>query len=178
MQAATVHTMQSPMQAAFAPWNVIEKWLKEAKGHALPISINGLFGLDEVKKVVRDQQQVRDIVKTFLTKGMATQHDLPAEMRTGNKRDRVGYMWNPEYKGESYRPSARVVANQGKKASKGTTTRHSAPKGLTQVIRSDKAVLTELPKAVELTFQGMMITVSRNPENGNMRLQIDTTDIL
>jgi hypothetical protein len=168
--------MQSPMQAAFASWNVVEKWLKEALSHKLPISINGLYGLDEVKKVCRDSQQIRDIVKTFITKGMATQHDLPTEMRTGNKRDRIGFMWNPEYKGESYRPSARVITQRERRASK--VTKSAAPKGLTQVIRSDKAVLTELPKAVELVFQGMMITVSRNPENGSMRLVIDTTDTM
>jgi hypothetical protein len=33
------------------------------------------------------------------------------------------------------------------------------------------------PKAVELEFHGMKVTLSRNPENGNMRLQIDALDL-
>lgn len=166
--------LQSPMQAAFAPWHAVEQWLKQATHHKLPISINGLWGLEEIRKACRDRQQVRDIISTFINKGMATRHDLPAEMRTGDGRDRVGYMWNAEFKGESYRPSARVVAKTAKKP--GKVTRSKVPAGLTQVIRSDKAVLKELPKAVELTFQGMMVTISRNPENGNMRLMIDALD--
>jgi hypothetical protein len=165
--------MQTSMQAAFAPWAVIETWLKKANELKLPISINGLWGLDEVKAVVRDQQQVRDTVMAYVNKNMALKEDLPMEMRTGDKRDRVGFRWNPNFQGEAYRPSARVIATQAKKSSKATTTSHAVPAVVPVSIRSDKAVLTESPKAVELVFQGMMLTVSRNPENGNMRLMID-----
>jgi hypothetical protein len=166
--------MQTSMQAAFASWATIEHWLKKANELELPISINGLWGLDEVKKVVRDQQQVRDTVTAYVNKGMALKEDLPPEMRTGDKRDRIGFRWNPKYQGEPYRPSARVVAAQNKRAGKPTTTRASTPKSLPVNIRSDRAVLTESPKAVELMFQGMVLTVSRNPDNGNMRLVIDS----
>lgn len=173
-KVVAIHDMQTPMQAAFAPWHVIEKWLKEAVRHKLPISINGLWTLEEVQKMCRSQQQVRDIISTYINKGMAVRHDLPPEMRTGDKRDRVGYMWNTEYKGEPYRPSARVVAAKTKKP--GPVSKNKVSAGMSQIIRSDKAVLTESPKAVELMFQGMMLTVSRNPENGNMRLQIDALE--
>jgi hypothetical protein len=168
--------MQTSMQAAFAPWAVIETWLKKANELNLPISINGLWGLDEVKAVVRDQQQVRDTVMAYVNKDMALKEDLPMEMRTGDKRDRVGFRWNPDFKGEPYRPSARVIASQQKRAGKGTTTKNTTPKVVPVSIRSDKAVLTESPKAVELIFQGMLLIVSRNPDNGNMRLMIDSID--
>jgi hypothetical protein len=164
--------MQSSMQAAFAPWAMIEQWLKKANELDLPISINGLWGLDEVKKVVRDQQQVRDIVTAFISKGMATKHDLPLEMRTGDKRDRIGFKWNPSFEGEPYRPSARVIASRNQRP--GKVTKHSTPKPVPVSIRSDKAVLTESPKAVELEFQGMRLTFGRNPENGNLSINIDS----
>lgn len=160
----SVVPLQTSMEAAFAPWAMVEKWLRKAREHELPISINGLMGMEEVRKVVNGPQQARDIISTFLNKKMVTKHELTEEQRTGDKRDRIGYMWNREFKGEAYRPSVKP----NKKPSKPTTTKPStdAPKA------SEKTAKTP-PKAVELVFQGVTLVVSRNPENGNTRIVIE-----
>lgn len=156
---------QTSMEAAFAPWAAVEKWLRKAVEHDLPISINGLMGIEDVKDTVRDHQQIRDIINTFLTKRMITKHELSEEQRTGDKRDRIGYKWNPEFKGEPYRPSNRVLQTKAKKPSATTTIKPTPPTPV-------KAV-HEAPKAVELVFQGVTIVVSRNEATGNTRLVIE-----
>lgn len=160
--------MQTSMQAAFAPWSIVEKWLKKAKEVDLPISISGLFGLDEVKKVVRDKQQVRDIVTAFFDKKMALKRDLTMEQRSESKMDRIGYIWNPDFKGEPYRPSAKVIAKNAQQPSKGSTHRPDHTK-----VYPDVALLRETPKAVELVFQGVTLTISRSDKTGNTRIVIE-----
>lgn len=160
--------MQTSMQAAFAPWSMVEKWLRKANEVSLPISISGLYGLDEVRKVVRDRQQVRDIVTAFFDKKMALKRDLPMEQRSESNRDRIGYLWNPEFKGEPYRPSARMVTRHAQKPSK---TQTHVPASHTK-IHADVALLKETPKAVELIFQGVTLTISRS-DSGNARIVIE-----
>lgn len=165
--------MQTSMQAAFAPWSMVEKWLRKAHEVSLPISISGLYGLDEVRKVVRDRQQVRDIVTAFHDKEMALKMDLPMEQRSENNRDRIGFIWNPEFKGEPYRPTARMVTRNAQKPSKAQTHVHVPHKPTTHTkIHADVAMLKETPKAVELIFQGVTLTISRS-ENGNARIVIE-----
>lgn len=164
MQVVSTMPLQTSMEAAFAPWAIVEKWLRKAKEHDLPISINGLMGMEEVSKIVNGPQQVRDIISTFHAKKMVTKHELTEEQRTGDKRDRIGYMWNREFKGEAYRPAVKP----NKKPSKPTTTKPSV-----SVAHSPEKAKQAAPKAVELVFQGVTLVVSRNPENGNTRIVIE-----
>jgi hypothetical protein len=156
---------QTSMEAAFAPWAAVEKWLRKAVEHDLPISINGLMGIEDVKDTVRDPQQIRDIINTFLAKKMVTKHELSEEQRTGDKRDRIGYKWNADFRGEPYRPSNRVLQTKAKKPSATVTTKPTPPQ--------PAKARQEAPKAVELVFQGVTITISRNETTGNTRLVLE-----
>jgi hypothetical protein len=151
------------MEAAFAPWAVVEKMLRKAKDHDLPISINGLLKLEEISSIINGPQQLRDIITTFQNKNMVTKHELTDEQRAGNTKDRIGYMWNRDFKGEPYRPTVRP----NKKPSKATVT---VPE---KVINKPAKLTPEHPKAVELVFQGVTLTISRNPDTGNTRLVIE-----
>jgi hypothetical protein len=165
--------IQTSMQAAFAPWSMVEKWLRKAHEVDLPISISGLFGLDEVKKVVRDRQHVRDIVTAFFDKDMALKKDLAPEQRSDDNRDRIGYYWNPEFKGTPYRPSAKVIARNSQRPSKPTPHPFPHHPPSQTVIHADKALLRETPKAVELVFQGVTLIISRSEKTGNTRIIIE-----
>lgn len=181
---------QTAIQAAFAPYHVIERRLRRALEENHPIGIGGLYALPDIAKVARDKQHVRDIVAAYTNKKMVIKREIPDAPKNG---DRVAFMWNPEYTGEGYRPSLKNI-KRSKKPSK--------PVIITGDMTETKSVVSKRPKkyktkaipnfkdipefnqsfgGIELEFQGTKITISsganititKNEQTGNIKLIIE-----
>jgi hypothetical protein len=147
---------QSKLQQAFLPYNLIETRLKRATEENHVLSVGGLWSIPDIQKAVRDKQQVRDIVDTFHRINMLIKKNLTEDQRDkAHPMERVGFMWNKDFKGESYRPSRNILL------------RKNSPVTITKVSREDlpHPVVEDKKQGIrefEFVFDGLTVIMSKS----------------
>lgn len=128
-----------------------------------------MFQKPDVHAVAKSEQQVRDLLKSFASNKLALQ--LPVVDASGDKRARVGFMWNTamndaEVASLRERMTQRTVSltNSAKKAS-------VAPE---PIVRKDLPVVpVEAAKPqqdLELVFGAVSISIGKNEKTGSVRI--------
>lgn len=142
------------IQSTIALYSVVETILRQALQENRPRTFKELSQHVDVKRVAKNEQQLRDVVSRFRNKGMIVNKKM-REFSDAYKSNESGWIWAAD---NEVVPVALPKHKVDKKPSIPVIT----------MVESTKA-----DKDVELCFNGTTILVGRNPISGRIRITIE-----
>lgn len=158
--------IQNAMQTTLRLHSHVEVALKEAAAAQQPISVRDMFQKPDVHAVAKSEQQVRDLMKSFALNKLALQ--LPVVDASGDKRARVGFMWN----GALSETESAALRDRMTKRTVALTS--IAKKAAEPIVHKElPAADVEVAKKhqdVELVFGAVSISIGKNEITGAVRI--------
>lgn len=87
----------SAIQQNLSLFHHLENVLRQAKARNAPMSTRDIWEVPLIKQIAKNEQQVRDKLKTLADNGLLTTHTI-AMSQGGDRRAKIGYTWRDEAK--------------------------------------------------------------------------------
>lgn len=158
-------TIQNQMQL----YHAIETALRDAAEHNHPMTLQDVYDRADVAAAARNKAQVRDKIAVLVNHKLVTKVSV-AQGQSGNKMERVAYLWAQMDKHVEDELNSRAV-NAGVVG--GIAKHHKAPPEPSENVEVEiNGMVVYAGKGVEMYIQNVMCVVDKNPASGLVRIKI------
>lgn len=158
-------TIQSQMQL----YHAIEMALRDATEHSHPMTLQDVFDRADVAAAAKNKAQVRDKLAVLVNHKLVTKVSV-AQGQSGNKMERVAYLWAQMDKHVEDELNARAV-NAG--VAGGTAKHNKQPEEPSENVEVEiNGMVVYAGKNVEMYIQNVKMIVDKNPISGLVRIKV------
>lgn len=160
----------STIQTQMHLYHAIETALRDGTERKHPLTLQDLYDRADVAASSKSKAQVRDKLTALMQHKLITKVTI-AEGQSGNKRERVGYLWAQMDKHVEDEINVRAVASG---ASSGSHSRVAKePEKPSENVEVELNGMTVYAgKGVEMFIQNVVCVVDKNPISGLVRISI------